>query len=123
MSEEERKEIEILKTRMEGVDKRFETVDRNMEEMWLKIDLNREGQIKTQTVLEEIRKDITSMGINIAKINYQMTKDSKKMFEKISDHNHHTNIKWEQFLVRSAWILTGMILSIFMLLIKNSLGY
>ncbi|NDI35735.1 hypothetical protein [Chengkuizengella sediminis] len=122
MSEEERKEIEVLKTRMEGVDKRFDTMDRNIEEMWLKIDLNREGQIKTQTVLEEIRKDITSMGLNIAKINYQMTKDSKKMFEKITDHNNHSNVKWEQFLLKSAWLLMGMVLSIIMLLIKNSLG-
>ncbi|MFS1511552.1 hypothetical protein VQL36_03810 [Chengkuizengella sp. SCS-71B] len=119
MSEEERKEIEVLKTRMEGVDKRFDTMDRNLEEMWLKIDLNREGQIKTQTVLEEIRKDITSMGLNIAKINYQMTKDSKKMFEKITDHS---NVRREQSLLKSAWLLMGMVLSIIMLLIKNSLG-
>jgi chromosome segregation ATPase len=100
--------VSALETRMAAMEKRFDKVDNNLTRIWERIDQHREGQVRTQTLVEVVDKNVSELKVQIAK----NTDTQNEILQRLNDQKHAETSRWEKLWERGFWAVVGSIATI-----------
>ncbi|GIM45241.1 hypothetical protein DNHGIG_07900 [Collibacillus ludicampi] len=96
-----------LEDRVESMERNFEKMDANLQALREQINQHREGQVRTQTLVEVVGKDVSELKVQIAK----NTEAQQTILQALNEHKQSSTGKWERFWNKAFWGLAGALVS------------
>lgn len=95
------KRVSSLETRVDAVERQNEKTDASLQRMWERMDQHRDAQVRTQTLVEEVGKDVTEVRLQIT-----------KLADAQNESRQAASGKWEEFFGKGFWLVVGAVIAV-----------
>lgn len=103
--------VSKVETRLDVHEKRLDKVDETMQRISERMDQQRDGQVRTQTLVEVGNKDVSDLKIHVNKI-----------LEKVNESNSDGASRWEKFYSKAFYGVIGAIVTFVIFLLTSHHG-
>jgi len=102
--------------RFDEIGRRMDKQDTNLQRIWERLDLHRDGQVKTQTLVEVGNRDVAELKVQMAQnattqqdILQTLSAQNVTSLKRSTEQDAHSAGKWENFYSKAFWIIvTGV---------------
>lgn len=97
--------------RFDEISKRMDKQDTNLQRIWERLDMHRDGQVKTQTLVEVGNRDISELKVQMSENAKTQTEILQALGAQAAESESKAASKWEGFYSKAFWVIVTAVIA------------